>query len=122
MYDAANIKPTDLGNWTLMQEKGYWCNSWVGNSEGKPFVLKVKAKSLIVGYRKNVPPTKGKLMIKMDGKKLKEIDPNFPNGWGAFVQNETLFKEDKAKEHTIEFLYSGIQGEPTFIKYLLIAK
>lgn len=121
VYDAASLTPTDLGDWTLMQEKGYWCNSWAANAEGKPMVLKVKAKSLIVGYRKNVTPTSGKLIIKMDGKQLKELNPNFANGWGAFVQDERVFKEEKANEHSIEFIYSGSPGEPIYIKYLLIS-
>jgi len=122
VYDAANLTPTDLGGWTLMQDNGYWCNSWSASSEGKAMVLKVKAKSLIVGYRKQTKPTNGRLLIKMDGKLLKELNPNFPNGWGAFVQDEKIFKEEKAKEHTVEFIYTGNPGEPIFIKYLLIAK
>ena len=122
VYDTVNLKPTDLGNWSITQEPGYWSNSWVADSEGKPMVLKIKSKSLIVGYRKTVKPTNGKLIIKLDGIQLKEIDPNFPNGWGDFVPNETLFKEEKAKQHNIEFIYNGSQGEPIFIKYLLIAK
>ncbi len=122
VYDAANMKPTDLGDWSITHEPGYWSNSWVADSEGKPIMLKIKSKSLIVGYRKTIKPTNGKLIIKMDGIQLKEIDPNFPNGWGDYVQNETLFKEEKAKQHTIEFIYHGNPGEPTFIKYLLIAK
>ena len=85
-------------------------------------VFKVKAKSFIFGYRKTVKPTNGKLIIKMDGKQIKEIDPNFRKGWGDFVPNETVFKEDLAKEHTIEFSYSGIPGEPILMKYLLIAE
>jgi lysophospholipase L1-like esterase len=122
VFDAANLTPTDLGNWTSMQEKGYWLNSWAASSEGKSMLLNIKCKSLIVGYRKNVTPTNGKLIIKVDGIQSKEINPNFPNGWGAFIANETLFKDEKAKEHSVEFIYSGKDGEPIYIKNLLIAK
>ena len=71
---------------------------------------------------KTVKPTNGKLIIKLDGKQLKEIDPNFKKGWGDWVPNETVFKEDMAEQHTLEFIYSGSQGEPILIKYLLIAE
>jgi len=85
-------------------------------------VFKVKSKSLIIGFRKTVKPTNGRLIIKMDGKRVKELDPNFPKGWGDWVPNETVFKDDKTELHTIEFIYSGSPGEPILIKYLLIAE
>lgn len=125
VYDAASLVrlvPDDLGNWTTYRGTPFWNNSWAASSEGKPMVVKVRSKSLIFGYRKTVKPTNGKLIVKMDGKQLKEIDPNFPNGWGDFIPNETVFKEDIAEQHTIEFNYIGSPGEPIVIKYLLIAE
>jgi len=40
----------------------------------------------------------------MSGFLAQSTDLNFPNGWEAFVANETLLKEEKAKKHTIEFI------------------
>jgi hypothetical protein len=122
VYDASSFTPDDYGNWTLYRDSSGWNNSWAANAEDQPMVFKVKAKSLIFGYRKTIKPTNGKLIVKMDGNQLKEIDPNFKKGWGDWVPNETVFKEDKAEKHTIEFIYSGSPGEPILIKYLLIAE
>ena len=122
VHDAASLVPDDMGDWTINRGANFWNHSWASNSEGKPMVFKVKSKSLIFGYRKTIKPTNGKLLIKMDGKQVKEIDPNFPKGWGDFVPNETVFKADMVEQHTIEFIYSGSPGEPILIKYLLIAE
>jgi hypothetical protein len=122
VHDAASLVPDDRGGWTINEGADFWRNSWAANAEGKPMVFKVMAKSLIFGYRKTVKPTNGKLIVRMDGKQIKEIDPNFLKGWGDWVPNETVFKTDRAEDHTIEFLYSGSQGEPILIKYLLIAE
>ncbi len=120
--DSSNFTPESSGNWTPYHDSSSWNNSWAANAEGQPMVLKLKAKSLIFGYRKTIKPTNGKLIVKMDGQQIKEIDPNFKNGWGDWVPNETVFKADTAEEHTIEFVYSGSPGEPVLIKYLLIAE
>jgi hypothetical protein len=122
VYDASSLTPEDSGNWTPYRDGSGWNNSWAASAEGKPMVFKVKAKSFIFGYRKTIKPTNGKLIIKVDGQQLKEIDPNVPKGWGDFVPNETVFKEDRAEPHTIEFIYSGSPGEPILIKYLLIGE
>jgi len=122
VHDASSFAPDEFGAWTIYRENSGWNNSWAAKSEGKPLVFNLKSKSLIFGYRKTIKPTNGKLIIKMDGKLIKEIDPNFKKGWGDWVPNETVFKEDKAENHTIEFIYSGTPGEPILIKYLLIAK
>jgi hypothetical protein len=122
VHDAATLVPDDMGVWTVNRGTHFWSNSWTASAEGKPMVFKVKAKSFIFGYRKTIKPTNGKLIIKVDGKQLKEVDPNFPKGWGDFVPNETVFKEERAEPHTLEFIYSGSPGEPILIKYLLIAE
>jgi hypothetical protein len=122
VYDASSLKPADAGNWTPFLEKSGWNNSWAASAEGPPMVFKLKAKSLIFGYRKTIKPTNGKLIIKLDGQPFKEIDPNFKKGWGDWVPNDTVFKSDQAQDHTIEFIYSGNPGEPIMIKYLLIAE
>lgn len=119
---AADLVPDELGDWTINRGSSVSDNSWSANSEGKPMVFKFRAKSLIFGYRKTIKPTNGKLIVKMDGKQIKELDPNFKKGWGDFIPNETVFKEDAAQEHTIEFSYVGSPGEPILIKYLLIAE
>ena len=122
VYDASSLKPGDSGNWTPYRDGSGWDNSWAASSEGKPMLLKLKAKSLIFGYRKTIKPTNGRLIVKLDGQQIKEIDPNFNNGWGDWVPNETVFKTDTVEDHTIEFIYSGSPGEPILIKYLLIAE
>lgn len=122
VYDASNFQVTNLGSWSISDEKGYWANSWSTTSSGEPMTLEIEAKSLIMGFRRDVNPISGRLIVKVDGKQIKEIDPNFVKGWGSFVANETLFKEERAKKHTVEFIYNGGQGAPILIKYLLIAK
>ena len=122
VFDASSLKPEDLGNWTPYRDGSGWDNSWAASSEGKPMLLKLKARSLIFGYRKTIKPTNGKLIVKMDGMVIKEIDPNFKNGWGDWVPNETVLKAEVAEPHTVEFIYSGSPGEPILIKYLLIAE
>lgn len=122
VYDAVDIMPTNMGSWTVTKETGYWKNSWITSSEGAPLIFKTKAKSVFLGYKKNVTHTEGHIIVKVDGKQVCEIDPNFENGWGTYDANIKLFKEEKSKEHVIEFLYTGKSGEPIYIKYLLIAK
>jgi lysophospholipase L1-like esterase len=122
VFDAVSMIPANMGNWAITKETGYWKNSWITNSQGNPLIFNVKAKSLIIGYKKNTTFTNGRLFIKVDGLLVKELDPNFVNGWGSYIANELIFKNKKSTNHTIELEYKGNPGEPIFITYLLIAK
>ena len=120
--DAGNLAPAEPGGWTVVSQQGYWDHSWSADCEERPLVFKLKARSIIIGYRKNIVPTKGKLIIKVDGVQVREIDANFPNGWGNYVENESVFRDDRSREHTVELTYVGEPGEPIYVKYLLVSE
>lgn len=85
-----------------------------GKFNGASITFEVEAKNIALLYGELVG-NGAKVIVKIDGEQVAEIDSNFPDGWGDYAYAQELKSYDTSAKRVIEIIpqdaenYSGVQ-------------
>jgi hypothetical protein len=135
VFEDRYINGTILNNEKIMPKeiKGFkkynegfqvFQNCWIFNEakdkDGK-LTFELKAKNVILLYKKSVSESAGKIRVKVNGKEEVFLDTYFKDGWGDYSATEILELSDEVKNYKIEIevIKKNMDNEITILGILV---
>lgn len=99
--NSYEVTVTDEGNFTETASFQKFNAGWATESGGEA-VFEMEFQNLGIAYLKTTDGLSADVTITVDGKQVKPITGNFPDGWGNYVETDELYVSDKAEKHTVK--------------------
>lgn len=112
ILDSENTEPVADGGWHKADLHPHLHHGWEGNSENDALEFELEFANLGITYWKSVDGDFGKAEIYVDGRCVRELDGNFPGGWGNYGQSDEVYTSEETAVHEIEIkVKAGENGE-----------
>ena len=98
--NSDEVKVIQEGAFTEVASFQRFNNGWATTSGGS-ITFEMEFKNLGIAYLKTVDGLSADVTITVDGKQVKPITGNFPDGWGDYAKADELYVSDRKAKHVV---------------------